>query len=198
MNACIRSIFLFALALPVAAEEPKAPEMTPEQQAMMDAWIKAGTPGAPHENLKAFVGNWDTKVTAWMDPSAPPETSAGKATYTLTFGGRYLHTDYKGDYHGQPFEGFGQMGYDNVTGKYWSTWTDSMSTGIFVETGDYDAATKTYTMNGPMHDPTVKTGPVPVRTVTRFVDADHHTFEFYETRDGKERKTMEMHYTRAK
>ena len=40
---------------------------------------------------------------------------------------------------GTPFTGHGMTGYDNVTGKYWSTWTDSMSTGIMVSEGSCDA-----------------------------------------------------------
>ena len=35
---------------------------------------------------------------------------------------------------GMPFEGIGRTGYDNVTGKYWSTWIDNMSTGCYLHT----------------------------------------------------------------
>ena len=184
-----------AFGAAIAAEEPK---MTPEQQAMMEAWTKAGTPGPEHKNLEAFVGNWKTKSSMWMDPAAPPETSEGTATYSTYFGGRYLREDYKGTYHGEPFEGLAHMGYDNVTKKYWVSWNDSMATALFVSTGDYDAAKKTYTMRGTMNDPTANGAAVPIRTVTRFVDADRHVFEWYETRDGKEIKSMEIEYVRSK
>ena len=39
---------------------------------------------------------------------------------------------------------------------------------------------------------------VPVRDVVRVIDNDHHVFEMYETRNGKEVKTMQIEYTRAK
>jgi hypothetical protein len=39
---------------------------------------------------------------------------------------------------------------------------------------------------------------VPVRESMRFPDKDHALFEMYETRDGKELKTMQIEYTRAK
>jgi len=35
-----------------------------------------------------------------------------------------------------------------------------------------------------------------VRQAVKFVDANHHTLEFYEDRGGKEVKTMEITYTR--
>ena len=40
---------------------------------------------------------------------------------------------------GMPFTGHGMRGYDNVSGKYWSTWNDSMSTGMMVSEGTCDA-----------------------------------------------------------
>jgi hypothetical protein len=39
---------------------------------------------------------------------------------------------------------------------------------------------------------------IPVREVIRIVDKDNHVMEWYETRDGKEQKTMEIVYTRVK
>ena len=33
-------------------------------------------------------------------------------------------------YERAAFTGVGRTGYDNVTGRYWSTWTDTMSTGV--------------------------------------------------------------------
>jgi len=39
---------------------------------------------------------------------------------------------------------------------------------------------------------------IAVREVIRIVDADHHVMEWYETHDGKERKSMVIEYARAK
>lgn len=65
-----------ALALllsgPVAAQETAAPQMTPEMQAMMEAYQKAGTPGAEHQKLAATAGTYDLTVKAWHSPDAPP------------------------------------------------------------------------------------------------------------------------------
>lgn len=111
----------------------------------------------------------------------------GKATNTLALGGRHLRSEFHGTWQGQPFEGQGYTGYDNVTGKYYSSWIDNASTGLFVARGDYDAKNRTYTFRGEMNDP----------AELRIVDQDHHVFEMYETRGGKEAKTMLIEYTRA-
>jgi hypothetical protein len=185
-------------ALPLAAKEPAAPKLTAEQQAMMQAWEKASKPGQPHQQLATMAGQWNVKQTMWMDPKTPPMVQTGSATNTLALGGRHLRQDYRGQWMNQPFEGVGYTGYDNVTGKYYSSWVDSGSTGLFVAYGDYDAGTRTYTFRGEMADAAAGGAKVPIRDVLRIVDNDHHVFEMYETRDGKEARVMELDYTRQK
>src|SRR6266436_3027817 len=58
---------------------------------------------------------------------------------------------------GAPFTGHGMTGFDNVTGKYWSTWNDSMSTGVMLSEGTCDAQ-KVCTFTGTWNDP-IKKGP---------------------------------------
>jgi hypothetical protein len=56
---------LFAAA--ALAQETKTPQMTPEQMAEMEAYIKAGTPGAPHQALASTAGTYDCKVRSWHE-----------------------------------------------------------------------------------------------------------------------------------
>jgi len=204
MNIRQGSLLTLALliALPLAAKEPdkdaKMPEMTAEQKAMMEAWEKAGKTGEQHKQLEAIAGNWTAKQSMWMDPKTPPMTETGTSSNTLTLGGRHLRSEYRSQWMGQPFEGVSHIGYDNVTGKYYNSWMDNSSTGLFVAHGDYDAATKTYTFTGEMNDPAQGGAKVPMREVLRIIDNDHHIFEMHETRGGKEAKTMQIEYTRAK
>ena len=192
------------MCLPLAAQDTSAdkpaatqPQMTPEMQAMMAAWEKASTPGPQHKQLaEHFVGTWNTKQTMWMDPSAPPMTETGKDVSTL-FGDRHVRTEFSSQFMGQPFAGIAMTSYDNVKGKYVGSWIDSMATGQFMAEGDYDPATKTYTFHGEMADPMKAGTKTPVREVIRIVDKDNHVMEWYETRDGKEHKSMEITYTRA-
>lgn len=194
--------FGLALAAPAAAQDKSSaapPAMSAEQQAMMDAWKKASTPGDPHRQLVSqFEGTWTTRQSMWMEPGKDPIVETGKSVNTAVFDGRQIRMDYSGQFMGQPFQGLGFSGYDNVKGKYVSSWMDNMSTGLFVSEGEYDPATKTYTYRSQMPDPMKPGTLVPVRDTVRIVDADHHVFEMYETRDGKEAKTMQIEYTRAK
>jgi hypothetical protein len=139
---------LIALSAPARAQ---APEMTPEQKAEMDAYMKAGTPGAPHKAMAATVGTYEAKVKSWHEPGKPPMEETGTATRSMTLDGRVLVEDFKGSMMGMPFTGHGMRGYDNVTGKYWSTWTDSMSTGLMLSEGTCDAK-ETCTFKGSWND----------------------------------------------
>jgi hypothetical protein len=173
-----------------------APPMSPEMQAMMDAWQKASTPGPQHQQLAThFAGNWTTKQTVWMDPSAPPIIETGTSVNTAEFGGRHVRSKFSSRFMGQPFTGEALTSYDNTSGKYANVWIDSMGTGQYVSSGGYDPATKTYTFTGQMADPLKPGATTTVREVVRIVDADHHVMEMYETRDGKENKTMVIEYT---
>ena len=125
-------------------------------------------------------------------------TETGKATITPIFGGRQLRMDFTGSFMGTPFEGVGYNGYDINAGKYINSWTDSGSTAVMNATGDYDAASKTYTFTGPMPDMKTVGGVAIGRHTLRVVDPDHLLMEMFETKEGKEVRTMQMEYTRVK
>lgn len=183
------------LVAPVFAQEGEMPEMTPEQQAEMEAYMKAGALGPQHEWMAEHVGTFDVAIRSWMDPAAPPMESTGVATRTMHMGGRVMHEEFQGDMMGTPFTGLSRNGYDNVSGKYWSTWTDSMSTGIMLSEGDCDED-HTCTYVGTYNDP-VKGGPVTNRYVVKWTSPDEQQFEMYGPGpDGTDVKMMEMTYTR--
>lgn len=199
MNArlCTTLLLGCALSLPLLAEDaPKAP--SPEEQAMMEAYEKMGRVGEQHQMLAGLVGKWSYENTMWMDPSAPPQVSTGTMESRSLWDGRYIESFFTGDFNGQPFKGESVLGYDNLKGKYVSTWIDSMSTGIFIAWGEHDAASKTTTYRGEMDDPMQPGKTIPVREVFRWVDADHYTFEWFETHEGKENRTMVIKYARVK
>jgi len=171
------------------------PQMTPEQKAEMEAYMKAGTPGAPHQALAASAGNYDLKMRSWQAAGAPPMEETGTATRAITLDGRVLVEDVSSSMMGSPFTGHGMMGFDNVTGKYWSTWNDSMSTGLMVSEGTCDAQ-KSCTFTGHWNDPVKKT-PVKARMTTRWTSPTVQVFEMYAPgKDGKEFKMMEITYTK--
>ena len=185
---------LFVSAAAFAAEEPKP---SAEQQAMMDKMMKAATPGAPHEMLKKMAGDWSCTVKYKMDPAQPWQEATSTATITTLMDGRYVQEVTTGQMMGMPFSGMGVTGYDNVIGKYVSTWIDNMGTGIMKSEGTADASGKVITWIGTMSDP--MTGkPSKSRMITTVADDDHHTFEMYNVPPGakKEMKTMTIEYVR--
>lgn len=71
-----------AAALPLLAQAAKEKAPTAHQQAMMEAWQKAATPGSNHKMLATLNGQWTFTTKMWMEPGASPETSTGTAVYT--------------------------------------------------------------------------------------------------------------------
>jgi Protein of unknown function (DUF1579) len=185
-----------ALTLPLLAQETKAKAPTAEQQAMMQAWQKAATPGPNHKLLASLTGQWAFTTKMWMEPGAPPESSTGTASYTPLMDGRYIQGEYKGTFGGMAFQGLGLTGYDNVAQHFTATWADNMGTSIMLMTGSYDPATKTFTYMGDMDDMMKPGLKVKVRQNVKILSDDSHVMDWYETRGGKEIKTMEIAYTR--
>ena len=178
------------------SDDKKQPADDAKENEMMAKWAAAGTPGEFHKKLDAFVGDWKGVSKFWMDPSQEPMTSKATMKNTWIFGGRFLKQEYKGQVTGQPFEGFGLWGYDNLKKKYTSTWTDSMSTAIMAELGTCDASGKTFTLFG-SHDDPITGKAVKTKSITRIINKDKHVFEMYEPGpDGKLFKNLEIVYTR--
>jgi len=189
-TACV---LLATTALAGEGQEP--PQMTPEQQAEMEIYMKAGTPGAPHRELASTVGSYDLKIKSWPEPGAPAMEESGSATRTMALDGRVRVEEFACSMMGMPFTGHGVMGYDNVSGKYWHTWTDSMSTGVMLSEGSCDAQ-QVCSFTGTYNDP-IKQGPVRARMTSRRTSPTTEIFEMYGPgKDGKETKMMEITYTK--
>jgi hypothetical protein len=188
-----------AAALPAAAQDakpqPGQPKMSPEEAAMMEAYQKAGATGAQHAAMAKTEGTYDLKIRSWNKPDAPPMEETGTATRKMLLEGRVLAEDMQSKMMGQPFTGHGMQGYDNVTGKWWSTWNDSMSTGLMVSEGTCDDS-GACTFTGSWNDPVTK-GKTTARMTTKWTSPNVEVFEMYTPGpDGKEMKMMEITYTK--
>lgn len=191
------SVSLLALSVPALAlaQASSAPPMSPEEAAMMAAYQKAGAPGKQHAELAKTAGDYTLSIRSWEKPGAPPSEEHGTATRKMTLDGRVLVETVQATMHGQPFTGHGMTGYDNASGKWWSTWNDSMSTGLMVSEGNCDDE-GACTFTGSWNDPVTK-GKVRARMVTRWINPRTETFAMYAPGpDGKEYKMMEMTYSR--
>ncbi|WP_243688081.1 DUF1579 domain-containing protein [Geotalea toluenoxydans] len=173
----------------MAAEERQEGKM--DMQAMMEAYKKLATPGAPHRLLSRMAGSWNARMKSWMEPDKPPTETTGACEQKMVLDGRFLQQEFSGDMMGSPFNGIGFMGYDNNTKKFVSTWMDTMGTGIYLFEGDMGADERSITQVSRYDDPIQ--GPMEWRSVTRIVDNDTLAMEMYSTgKSGKEEKMMEV------
>ncbi len=173
-----------------------AQDSTPDQQAMMEAYMKAATPGEIHAFFAKKAGSWKMHTKMWMEPGGPVMESDATAEVEMILGGRYLQEKVKGTSMGGPFEGMGITGYDNITGIVSSVWYDTMGTMTTILTGKYEKPGDPLELTGAMIDAMSGTE-MTLRTVTTFVSDDEHRFDYYVTVPGLgEMKSMEMVYTR--
>ncbi|MCA9392866.1 MAG: DUF1579 domain-containing protein [Candidatus Omnitrophica bacterium] len=190
------TIFAITLSAPVfAGDMGEMGEMTPEEMEMMKNFEAYSTPNAMHEKLAKMAGSWDAKVQHWMAPGAPAEESMGTAESEAIFGGRFIKQEFNSEWMGQPFQGMGLFGYDNIQKEFQSIWLDSMATGMMVSSGEL-AEDGSVEEEGTFSCPLTNSERWN-RSKTTFVDEDTWTFEmFMEDESGEEFRSMLITYTR--
>jgi hypothetical protein len=171
-----------------------------KMKAEMDAYMKLAQPGEHHKMLGHLAGKWVATGKTWMNPGQPPVEMNSTVEASWILGGRYLQEVHTSSFMGQPFEGRSLDGYDNYTHEYFSTWVDSMGTGVMVFRGKCDdpctALTETAEGPDPMTGKVMKS-----KTVTTFVDPDTYRFEMYMVgvgKDGQDAKVMDLIAKRQK
>ncbi|MFO0829850.1 MAG: DUF1579 domain-containing protein [Phycisphaerales bacterium] len=188
-----------APAAPQAAQGPQAapPGMSAED---MKAMMEAATPGPMHQHLAQAVGTWNGALNMWMTPDSPPMPMTCVSTVTPVMDGRFVKMETTGEMPGMGmFNGMGINGFDNVSQKFQCTWIDNMGTGMMTGTGELspDGKTLTWTMS---YNCPIQKKCVTMRQVETMTDKDSMKLEFFgpDPKSGKEFKSMEIVYTRAK
>jgi hypothetical protein len=151
-------------------------------------------PTAEHKLIKEHAGKWKVACKFYMEPGQPPmETNA---TETVEMVGEFWTiSKYESSFMGMPFVGRCTLGYEPHTGKWVSTWVDSMAPVLFNFTGEQKG--DTITMEGEAFS-CMTNSVLKHRTVQKNVSKDEHLFEMFATMpDGNEVKMMTHHYTRA-
>ncbi len=194
ISLAISTLSIMLTISPALAKEKKhGKQMDP--QAMMELWKQAATPGEPHKQFAALTGSWTTQTKEWMEPGKPPMESAGTAEMKMLLDGRFLYQEFNGQMMGQPFNGIGIDGYDNIRKKYVTAWMDSMGTGIFIMEGTASPDGKTITLRGSHPEP--GGGKMSHRAIWKLIDNNTQQFDMYGAHHGhKETKMMEIVYTR--
>jgi Protein of unknown function (DUF1579) len=164
----------------------------------MQACMVAGTPGEHHAGLARGVGTWAGKTEMWMAPGMPSMKSECESTVKSIMDGRYVQIENKGEMPGMGmFQGMGVNGFDNVSGKFVSTWIDNHSTGIMVGTGELSKDGKVLTWNCTYNCP-INKKPAIMRQVETFTSDTTMTLEMFGTdpKSGKEFKMMKIDFTK--
>ena len=179
-------------AVELTAQEPAASDAAaPDMAAMMEAWMKGATPGDEHAAIAKSAGTWKATVKAWTAPGAEPMVSEGIFKRQMMLGGRVLEENYESNMMGMPFNGHSLLGFDNVSGRWWTIWVDNMSTGPMIMWGDWDEQEKAYVYTGQTPDP-VRGRLIEMKTIVRHVSDDEEKLEMYDMTGGEAIKTMEI------
>lgn len=194
ISLAVTALCLMLTVSPVLAKEKKAGKPM-DPQAMMELWKQAATPGEPHKLFASLAGSWTTQTKEWMEPGKPPMESTGTAELKMLLDGRFLYQEYNGQMMGQPFNGIGIDGYDNIRKKYVTAWMDTMGTGIFFMEGTASQDGKTLTLRGSHPEP--GGGTMTHRAVWKIIDDNNQIFEMYGAHGKeKEMKFLEIVYIR--
>lgn len=177
-------------ARPSGSDGVSAIGLTPHE------WADLSQPGASHELLAPFVGEWDVKLTFWSSPNTKGISSRGRSSIVWILGGRFVQEQFRGKAAGEPFEGLGVMGYDNGSRQFRTLWLDSLNTAMTVATGRYVPDTNTFELSSELYDP-LRSGVKVVRSSLRFMSRDSYVFSMQdESPEGKPFTSLEMVYSR--
>jgi len=174
----------------VKTEEPIA-EQPLDSATQMKLWIAYATPGSAHKMMADETGTWNCDMTFWEGPNEKPGKATSTASIKMILGGRYQEAIYSGTMMGQPFEGKSTLAYNNASKEFTTTFIDNMGTGMMVAIGKYDEANKRMNFKGDMVSP-LNGEKTPYREVYIIVDANTRKMEMYDTKNGKEYKSMEI------
>lgn len=173
-------------------------ELSVAQKAIQARMENYTTPNEYHKFLETLAGRWQANVKFWMEATSVPQESEGTSEANMVMGGRFLEQKFTGTFMGQPFEGRGIYGYDNLRKEYTSIWFDNMATGIMTSAGGLDANKKVMTEEGSMSCPITDEEHRWYKAVTTIIDPDHYTYETF-MRDAayQEFRAMFISYSRT-
>lgn len=197
---------ILVLASPLLAQDKKkdagAPPLVSDSAAGNAAIVKAMDnamdPGEGQKKLEFLVGNFDVKVRVWLDPSKPPIESMQVAVGTWVLGHRYIQMMLSGFVMGEPINGIGYAGFDNVQKKYVACYMDSGSTGMEWYTGTMAPDDKSAKLTATVFD-AITHKPTKVEMRLSINPDGNHLTELWEPDlSGKMVKIMDLEYIRKK
>lgn len=161
------------------------------EQEMMENWMRNATPGPQHEKLAKESGEYEVSM---VDRGVP---MTGNAKIEMILDGRVQVQNFWMDYNGMPFKGFGMTGYDNFTQRYWFTWNDNMSTGLYSLWGNEEDGGKRIVFEGLMDKPGLNMKQCHTKHIFTYLNDNEFRMEIIDFPGTPEEKpTMDMTYKR--
>ncbi|MEO1007736.1 MAG: DUF1579 family protein [Planctomycetota bacterium] len=131
-----------------------------------------------HDHLDLMLGTWEGTMRFRMTPDEEWTDFPGTVTREWIMDGMFVAEHVKATVMGMDFEGMGAIGYNSYTNSFESVWIENLSPAISTAKGTYDAASKTWTFEGSMHE--AGTGKlVPHKWVHDASDPQKHTVSGY-------------------
>ena len=151
-------------------------------------------PTTEHRLLKDHAGTWKVACKFYMEPGKPPmETNATEKIEMV--GEFWTVSRYETQMMGAPFVGCATLGFEPHTGKFVSTWIDSMAPVHCTLTGKQKG--DTISLEGSFFS-CMTNSVLKHRATEKHISKNERIFEMFCTMpDGKEVKMMTNHYKRA-
>lgn len=151
-------------------------------------------PTAEHRLLKDHAGTWKVACKFYMEPGQPPmETNATEKIEMI--GEFWTVSRYETSMMGAPFVGAATLGFEPHSGRFVSTWIDSMMPVLCHLSGKQKG--DTITLEGEFFS-CMTNSVLKHRTTEKHISKNERVFEmFCVMPDGKELKMMTNHYRRA-
>ncbi len=139
---------LAAATIGYAAKSFQPAQKPPTKDEMIAAMEQMSAPSKEHEVLAAMAGEFSSVGNASFGPGMDLSWK-GTENAKMILGGRYLEVDFKADAGEKPaINGKTIYGFDTRTSKYTVWGIDTLGTYSVSAEGDYDATTKTLTLEG--------------------------------------------------
>jgi hypothetical protein len=157
-------------------------------------------PGDHHLLLGAISGNWkfqDAKLAFVKGTLTRKPIYDGRFYLVEITGGRLPLPVADGKMKEDNYQCMQTEGYDNGRMAFvTSSINNHIGSDIQLQTGNYDPASKTFTYT--WESELLRGQKLKNKRTLNITDADHYVEEYFEERNGKEKKVREIGYTRVK
>lgn len=104
--------------------------------------------------LSSMLGQWEGKVSTWLEKDKLADTSNISGTIRSTLDGSFVMYEYTAGYQGKDLKGIAMFGFQNDQLQFNMTWMDTfhMGTGIMLSEGDKKPTDSFFTVLGSYAD----------------------------------------------